>query len=73
MLIDRLQKRREEGLSTPKQIRFLENKGFKNVGTWSNNQASKMISRISASGWRIPKGVVPAIYKPPVDEFVPQW
>lgn len=73
MLIDRLQKRREEGLSTPKQIRFLENKGFKNVGTWSNNQASKMISRISASGWRIPKGVVPATYKPPVDEFVPQW
>ena len=73
MLIDRLQKRREEGLSTPKQIRFLENKGFKNVGTWSNNQASKMISRISASGWRIPKGVVPATYKPPVEEFVPQW
>ena len=60
MLIDRLQKRREEGLSTPKQIRFLENKGFKNVGTWTNTQASNMISRISASGWRIPKGVKPA-------------
>ena len=73
MLIDRLKKRHEEGLSTPKQIRFLENKGFKNVGTWSNNQASKMISRTSASGWRIPKGVVPATYKPPVEEFVPQW
>lgn len=64
MLIDRLQKRREEGLSTPKQIRFLENKGFKNVGTWTNTQASNMISRISASGWRIPKGVKPATYQP---------
>lgn len=64
MLIDRLHKRKVEGLSTPKQIRFLENKGFKNVGTWTNTQASNMISRISASGWRIPKGVKPATYKP---------
>lgn len=64
MLIDRLHKRKAEGLSTPKQIRFLENKGFKNVGTWTNIQASNMISRISASGWRIPKGVKPATYQP---------
>lgn len=64
MLIDRLHKRKVEGLSTPKQIRFLENKGFKNVGTWTNIQASNMISRISASGWRIPKGVKPATYQP---------
>lgn len=64
MLIDRLHKRKAEGLSTPKQIRFLENKGFKNVGTWTNTQASNMISRISASGWRMPKGVKPATYQP---------
>ena len=64
LLIDRLHKRKAEGLSTPKQIRFLENKGFKNVGTWTNGQASNMISRISASGWRIPKGVSPATYQP---------
>ncbi|MDU6061240.1 MAG: helicase-related protein [Veillonella sp.] len=64
MLIDRLHKRKAEGLSTPKQIRFLENKGFKNVGTWTNTQASNMISHISASGWRIPKGVKPATYQP---------
>lgn len=64
LLIDRLHKRKEEGLSTPKQIRFLENKGFKNVGTWTNVQASNMISRISASGWRIPKGISPATYQP---------
>lgn len=64
LLIDRLHKRKAEGLSTPKQIRFLENKGFKNVWTWTNTQASNMISRISASGWRIPKGVNPATYQP---------
>lgn len=64
MLLDRLKKRKEEGLSTPKQIRFLENKGFKNVGIWTNDQASNMIGRISASGWRIPRGVIPATYKP---------
>ncbi len=64
LLIDRLHKRKVEGLSTPKQIRFLENKGFKNVGTWTNVQASNMISRISASGWRIPKGISPATYQP---------
>ena len=64
LLIDRLHKRKAEGLSTPKQIRFLENKGFKNVGTWTNVQASNMISRISASGWRIPKGISPATFQP---------
>lgn len=63
-LIDRLIKRANEGLSTPKQIRFLENKGFKNVGTWTKSQASNMMSRISASGWRIPKGIHPATYRP---------
>ena len=63
-LIDRLIKRANEGLSTPKQIRFLENKGFKNVGTWTKAQASNMMSRISASGWRIPKGIHPATYRP---------
>lgn len=31
-LLDRLNKRRMEGLSTPKQIRLLEGRGFKRVG-----------------------------------------
>lgn len=64
VLLDRLSKRASEGLSTPKQIRFLEGKGFKNVGTWTKLQASTMMARISASNWHIPKGVVPATYKP---------
>ncbi|MCG7406820.1 hypothetical protein MH117_05265 [Paenibacillus sp. ACRRX] len=32
-LLERLDKRREEGLTTPKQIRFLEQRGFEHVGT----------------------------------------
>lgn len=64
LLLDRLDKRRSEGLTTPKQIRFLEQKGFKDVGTWHKDAASAMITRISANGWRVPRGVVPAEYKP---------
>ena len=33
-LLERLDKRRKEGLTTPKQIRFLESRGFQHVGTW---------------------------------------
>lgn len=64
MMLDRLSKRRGEGLSTPKQIRFLESRGFRKVGTWSLDQASKMIARISACGWRNPRDVDPATYVP---------
>lgn len=64
MILDRLAKRRSEGLTTPKQIRFLENKGFRDVGTWQLEDASKMISRISANGWKTPRNVDPETYKP---------
>lgn len=65
ILLDRIAKRREEGLATPKQIRCLERFGFKHVGTWQNADASKMITRISALGWkRTPPGVDPATYDP---------
>lgn len=63
-LLDRVKKRRDNGLSSPKQIRLLERRGFQHVGTWSMEAASSMISRISASGWRIPTGVNPATYVP---------
>lgn len=68
LMLDRLNKRKEEGLATPKQIRRLEIYGFKNVGTWQFESASKMISRIAANGWRIPKGVMPSTYKEEHDE-----
>ncbi|MYY57776.1 DEAD/DEAH box helicase [Lactobacillus salivarius] len=64
MLISRLIKRRDAGLSTPKQIRFLENRGFQHVGTWQFEAAAKLINRIAANGWRIPYEIKPAEYKP---------
>lgn len=64
LMLDRLAKRREEGLSTPKQIRFLEGRGFRRVGTWRLADASAMISRIRANGWRTPRSVDPATYVP---------
>lgn len=64
MLINRLVKRRDAGLSTPKQIRFLENRGFQHVETWQFEAATKLINRIAANGWRIPHGIKPAEYKP---------
>ena len=47
MLINRLVKRRDAGLSTPKQIRFLEKRGFQHVGMWKFNNAKKLIDRKS--------------------------
>lgn len=64
LLLDRLNKRRNEGLSTPKQIRFLESRGFRNVGMWSFESARSMIDRIAANGWKLPAGVRPAEYVP---------
>lgn len=64
MLISRLIKRKDAGLSTPRQIRILENRGFQHVGTWQFEAASKLISRIAANGWKMPYGIKPAEYKP---------
>ena len=65
LLLDRLNKRRDEGLTTPKQIRCLEKYGFQHVGTWSFETARHMIDRIAAQGWRgVPKGVNPRTYTP---------
>ena len=63
-LLDRLQKRRAEGLSTPKQIRYLERHGFVNVGMWSFDGAKHMIDRIASNRWRIPSGLNPAEFQP---------
>jgi len=63
-ILDRLDKRKQEGLTTPKQIRFLEGRGFQHVGTWPFDEARRMIDRIAANGWRVPAGVVPQEYVP---------
>ena len=64
LLIDRLMKRQEEGLSTPKQIRLLERYGFRYVGTWSFDAASQIISRLAARNWKLPYNFNPATYVP---------
>ena len=62
-LLDRLDKRRAEGLTTPKQIRFLEGRGFEHVGTWKFDTAKNLIDRIAANGWRVPSDINPREYK----------
>lgn len=61
-LLDRLDKRRQEGLTTPKQIRFLERKGFQHVGTWQFETAKNLIDRIAGNGWRVPPDINPQEY-----------
>ena len=63
-ILDRLDKRRNEGLTTPKQIRFLERNGFRHVGTWQFEDAKHLIDRIASNGWRVPRGINPETYKP---------
>ena len=66
LLLDKVSKRRAEGLATPRQIRQLEGRGFRRVGEWSFDQATTLISRIAANGWRTPASVDPASYDPRV-------
>ena len=67
-LINRLNNRRVRGLTTPKQIRFLESRGFQHVGTWEFDAARKLIDRIAGNGWCTPRDIHPPTYKPPKHE-----
>ena len=68
-LLDRLDMRRVAGLTTPKQIRFLEGKGFQHVGTWDFDSARKLIDRIAGNGWKVPQGVNPKTYNPSLPDM----
>lgn len=73
-ILDRLSKRRNAGLTTPKQIRFLEGKGFNHVGQWDFDAARKLIDRIAANGWRVPYDIDPSTYVPKkVDKESIEW
>lgn len=63
-ILQRLDERRSMNLATPKQIRCLERYKFRHVGKWPFHEASKMITRISACRWRLPRGVNPFTYEP---------
>lgn len=62
LILDKLEKRRGAGLTTPKQIRFLESKGFRHVGMWQFETARKLIDRIAANGWRVPYDIDPRTF-----------
>lgn len=64
LLIKQHDERRAAGLSTPKQIRFLERMGFRNVATWKREQAQKLVGRIMVCNYRIPAGINPETYHP---------
>lgn len=63
-MLDRLGQRQNQGLTTPKQIRFLEQRGFQHVGKWPFDHARRLIDRIAANGWRTPRGINPKEYRP---------
>ena len=64
LLIKQHDARRAARLSTPKQIRFLERMGFRNVAKWTKEQAQKIVQRIRVCSWRIPAGIHPETYVP---------
>lgn len=64
LLIDRLKRRQELGLATPKQIRCLERYGFRQVGTWTFTDASSLISQLADNHWRVPYRINPDTYRP---------
>ncbi|WP_289500060.1 DEAD/DEAH box helicase [Faecalibaculum rodentium] len=65
LILNKLTKRRDAGLTTPKQIRFLEKRGFRKVGEWRFEEARGLIDRIAGNGWGIPSDLYPVgDYKP---------
>lgn len=64
LYLDRLFKRSQLGLATPKQLNTLERKGFKNVADWSMEDASKMIGLIAKNKWKVPYYINPDTYVP---------
>lgn len=54
LILKELMKRWDSGMTTPKQIRFLENKDFRHVGRWTKAYASGIIGTISDHNWNLP-------------------
>lgn len=64
MMIDTLIRRQDAGMATPKQVRMLERKGFVHPGTWTFEQASKMMGMLASNRWMVPAWIDPATYVP---------
>jgi superfamily II DNA or RNA helicase len=57
-LLDRLEALRSAGYATPRQVRCLERYGFRHVGEMRFEDATRLITRISANGWRLPEDLI---------------
>ncbi len=64
MVLDRLIGRAERGMATPKQMRQLERCGFRHPGTWTFDQASRVMKILAGHQWRVPRWLDPATYDP---------
>ena len=54
----------DKGLASPKQIRFLKSRGFRNVENWTFSQGDKLIKRFIVNHWKVPHGINPETYQP---------
>lgn len=63
-ILDILENRRKEGLSTIKQIKLLERYGFRHVGEWKFEEASDMIDIIAKNRWKLPREIATTTYLP---------
>ena len=64
-IISRLMQRVEMQMSTPRQIKTLTKFGFHNVQNWTKDEASKIISSLSAAGWKPwVAHIEPSFYQP---------
>lgn len=62
MLLDKLMKRAQEKMATPKQIRCLERFGYEHVGMWKFETANMIITalaKVSWKIWKVPKELSP--------------
>jgi len=63
-LLTAYQQRVDSGLSSHKQINRLTAYGFRNVAQWPFAAAKKMMDRIAACGWKVPRYINPETYVP---------
>ena len=64
-IISKLMERAQEDMSTPRQIKTLTKFGFQNVQAWTFQEASKILSALSAAGWKPWLAhLEPAFYQP---------
>jgi len=70
-LIEKLKARTAAGMTTAKQIRFLNRYGFKNVQNWTQDQASSMFTRIKKNHWNVPPKIDAKTFVPETKDINP--